>query len=52
MNLNNTGITLARSAFTLVTGRAATFVDALERQTRRSSGLPDLLLAKQMGVAA
>jgi len=38
-----TGITRARSAFTLVSGRRAAFADALARRTRRSSGLLELL---------
>ena len=38
-----TGITRARSAFTLVTGRTQAFVDALGQRTRRSSGLLELL---------
>ena len=38
-----TGITRARTAFTLVTGRRQALGDALAHQTRRSSGLLDLL---------
>lgn len=38
-----TGITRARSAFTLVTGWAPGFAMALGRRTRRASGLLDLL---------
>ena len=38
-----TGITRARRAFTLVTGRAQAFADALAHRTRRSSGLLELL---------
>jgi len=38
-----TGITRARKAFTLVTGRAQSFDQALGRRTRRASGLLDLL---------
>ena len=38
-----TGITRARLAFTLVTGRRQAFAEALARRTRRSSGLPALL---------
>ncbi|ALT78224.1 exodeoxyribonuclease V subunit alpha [Paucibacter sp. KCTC 42545] len=38
-----TGITRARKAFTLVTGRALSFDQALGRRTRRASGLLDLL---------
>ena len=38
-----TGVTRARTAFTLVTGRAQAFADSLERRTRRSSGLADLV---------
>lgn len=38
-----TGITRARRAFTLVTGRAQAFAEALAHRTRRSSGLLELL---------
>ena len=38
-----TGITRARRAFTLVTGRRQAFAEALARRTRRSSGLLELL---------
>ena len=38
-----TGITRARGAFTLVTGRRQAFVEALGQRTRRSSGLLELL---------
>ena len=38
-----TGITRARLAFTLVTGRRQAFAEALARRTRRSSGLLELL---------
>ncbi len=38
-----TGITRARRAFTLVTGRRQAFVEALGQRTRRSSGLQELL---------
>ncbi len=38
-----TGITRARRAFTLVTGRAQAFAEALQHRTRRSSGLLELL---------
>ncbi|MEO6269874.1 MAG: exodeoxyribonuclease V subunit alpha, partial [Lautropia sp.] len=38
-----TGITRARGAFTLATGRRQAFVDALGQRTRRSSGLLELL---------
>ena len=38
-----TGITRARSAFTLVAGRRQAFAEALGRQTRRASGLLDWL---------
>ena len=38
-----TGITRARGAFTLVTGRRQAFAQALARRTRRSSGLLELL---------
>ena len=38
-----TGITRARGAFTLVTGRRQAFVEALGQRTRRSSGLQELL---------
>ena len=38
-----TGITRARSAFTLVTGRTQAFAEAVAHRTRRSSGLLDLL---------
>ena len=38
-----TGITRARLAFTLVTGRRQAFAEALERRTRRSSGLLEVL---------
>lgn len=38
-----TGITRSRAAFTLVTGRDAGFMEALDRRVRRSSGLPELL---------
>ncbi|MBA3478721.1 MAG: ATP-binding domain-containing protein, partial [Lautropia sp.] len=41
-----TGITRARGAFTLVTGRTQAFVDALGQRTRRSSGLLELLDAE------
>nr|MBA3478078.1 hypothetical protein [Lautropia sp.] len=41
--LVNTGITRARGAFTLVTGRTQAFADALVQRTRRSSGLLELL---------
>ena len=44
-----TGITRAKRAFTLVTGRAAGFAQALGQQTRRSSGLPDLLPGAAVG---
>jgi exodeoxyribonuclease V alpha subunit len=38
-----TGITRARVAFTLMTGRRQAFVEALGQRTRRSSGLLELL---------
>jgi len=38
-----TGVTRARTAFTLVTGRTQALADSLARRTRRSSGLADLL---------
>ncbi|MDC8785540.1 exodeoxyribonuclease V subunit alpha [Roseateles koreensis] len=38
-----TGITRARKAFTLVSGRSQSFAQALGRRTRRASGLLDLL---------
>jgi exodeoxyribonuclease V alpha subunit len=38
-----TGITRARQAFTLATGRAPAFAEALARRTQRSSGLLELL---------
>ena len=38
-----TGITRARDAFTLVTGRRQAFAQALARRTQRSSGLLELL---------
>ncbi len=38
-----TGITRARGAFTLVTGRRQAFIEALGQRTRRSSGLVELL---------
>jgi len=38
-----TGITRARKALTLVTGRRQAFVEALGQRTRRSSGLQELL---------
>jgi len=38
-----TGITRARSAFTLVSGRPAALAEALARRTQRSSGLQELL---------
>ena len=38
-----TGITRARSAFTLVAGRHSALADALAHRTRRASGLPGLL---------
>ncbi len=38
-----TGITRARKALTLVTGRRQAFAEALEQRTRRSSGLLELL---------
>ena len=38
-----TGITRARGAFTLVTGRRQAFAEALGQRTRRSSGLLELL---------
>jgi exodeoxyribonuclease V alpha subunit len=38
-----TGITRARTAFTLVTGRAATLAEALKQPTRRASGLQERL---------
>jgi len=38
-----TGITRARQAFTLVTGGAQTFAQALAQRTRRASGLLELL---------
>ena len=38
-----TGITRARKAFTLVTGRVPAFADALAHRTRRASGLLELL---------
>ena len=44
-----TGVTRAKKAFTLVTGRAAGFAQALGQQTRRSSGLPDLLAGAAVG---
>ncbi|ACB34045.1 exodeoxyribonuclease V, alpha subunit [Leptothrix cholodnii SP-6] len=40
-----TGITRARRAFTLVAPEPAVFDLALQRRTRRASGLPDLLAA-------
>lgn len=42
-----TGITRARRAFTLVTGRAPAFGEALAHRTRRASGLLELLSAVQ-----
>ncbi len=41
-----TGITRARQAFTLVSGRAPAFAMALAQRTRRASGLLELLSAK------
>jgi len=38
-----TGITRARSAFTLVAGRSAALAEALSHRTQRSSGLQELL---------
>lgn len=38
-----TGITRARSAFTLATPEASVFIHAVEQKTRRASGLRDLL---------
>jgi exodeoxyribonuclease V alpha subunit len=38
-----TGVTRARTAFTLVTGRPQAFTESLARRTRRSSGLADLV---------
>jgi exodeoxyribonuclease V alpha subunit len=38
-----TGITRARQAFTLVTGRPHAFAQALAQRTRRASGLLELL---------
>ena len=38
-----TGITRAREAFTLVTGRAGAFADALGQPTQRASGLLERL---------
>jgi exodeoxyribonuclease V alpha subunit len=38
-----TGITRARKALTLVTGRRQAFTEALGQRTRRSSGLLELL---------
>lgn len=42
-----TGITRARKAFTLVSGRPQAFADALAQQTRRASGLLGLLAARE-----
>ncbi|CAN5484724.1 exodeoxyribonuclease V subunit alpha [soil metagenome] len=42
-----TGITRARTAFTLVTPKAEAFALALAQRTRRASGLPDLLAAAE-----
>ena len=47
-----TGITRARLAFTLVTGRRQAFAEALARRTRRSSGLLELLEAAKPGATA
>ncbi len=44
-----TGITRARGAFTLVTGRRQAFADALGQRTRRSSGLLELLQCEPDG---
>ena len=44
-----TGITRARRAFTLVTGRSQAFADALAHRTRRSSGLLELLESDSEG---
>lgn len=45
-----TGITRARSAFTLVTGRAAALLEGLSRPTMRSSGLRERLQQHTNGV--